>query len=221
MTTSKYTVLLICLWLPFLVFSPGCDYRIQTGDSLSFQVNLSPEMAKTVQQEAVECVVYIGDNVYRFPIDHKHEEYGISPGVSGETTVRVEYVDSEGNILCRGEASVDISGSGRTDVIVELTCYSCDTPSIFLDPTSGVRGDQVTVTGRNFGANERIRIDFGSIEGIAKTSTDTQGEFEVTFSIPEDFPVGYREVTVSARGLSSGDIAYAKFELEHSQGIME
>jgi len=218
MITSKYTVFLICLWLPFLIFSPGCDYRIQTGDSLNFQVNLSPAMAKTVQQEAVECVVYIGDNVYRFPIDHKHEEYGITPGVSGETTVRVQYVDSEGNILCQGEASIDISRFGRTDVIVELTCGP---PFISLDPASAVRGGEVTVTGRNFGANERIRIDFGSMEGIAETSTDTQGRFEVTFSIPEDFPVGFREVPVLANGLSSGYIAQAGFELEHSQGIIE
>jgi hypothetical protein len=57
-------------------------------------------------------------------------------------------------------------------------------PSIVLKPVSGAIGDAVTVTGTGFGYQSRITINFGQ-QQVKTARTDTKGNFETTFKVPD------------------------------------
>ncbi|MEW6608138.1 MAG: hypothetical protein AB1414_11955, partial [bacterium] len=69
---------------------------------------------------------------------------------------------------------------------------------IEVNPSSGIVGTSVTVSGDGFGANEVLIIDLGVNPSIATTQTDGQGGFSVVFTV--DKQAGCGTVTVSARG---------------------
>jgi len=57
-------------------------------------------------------------------------------------------------------------------------------PSIVLNPVSGAIGDTVTATGTGFGYQSRITINFGQ-QQVKTARTDTKGNFETTFKVPD------------------------------------
>jgi len=57
-------------------------------------------------------------------------------------------------------------------------------PSIVLKPVSGAIGDTVIATGTGFGYQSRITINFGQ-QQVKTARTDTKGNFETTFKVPD------------------------------------
>ena len=58
--------------------------------------------------------------------------------------------------------------------------------SIQLNPTSGVVGTSVTVTGTGFAANSAISLTFDSTQvTIPTTTTNSNGAFTTTFTVPQ------------------------------------
>jgi hypothetical protein len=66
----------------------------------------------------------------------------------------------------------------------------------------------VIVSGIGFGANETIRIDFGSTQGITTTVSDAAGAFDATF-IVDNQSEGVK--TINATGLTTGEFATSTF----------
>ena len=94
---------------------------------------------------------------------------------------------------------------------------------ITVDPTSGVVGIKVTVTGAGFSSQEDIQIDFGDIkieafydgngDEVSTLKSDVWGgEFEAFFDIPEGVKPG--QIPVTATGLKSGNEAKFPFSVE-------
>ncbi len=58
-------------------------------------------------------------------------------------------------------------------------------PRISLSPASGPAGTVVTVTGKNFGGGETIRITFGATS-LATTTANADGSFSAQITIPDN-----------------------------------
>ncbi len=78
-------------------------------------------------------------------------------------------------------------------------------------PTSGTIGTIVIIKGEGYLATEQIRIDFGTTLTICLTTADTQGSFTATFKVDSQ---GYGTKTITATGLLSNAICYAKFNIK-------
>ena len=84
------------------------------------------------------------------------------------------------------------------------------TPQIELQPVSGNKGTQATVTGSGFAKNEAITINFDEMTlDIAAVADDT-GSFSAIFEVPQSKG---KEHTISAKG-SSNNSAQAMFTTE-------
>jgi hypothetical protein len=74
-----------------------------------------------------------------------------------------------------------------------------------VEPATGSKGDEITLEGVDFGANEEVTIDFGGITAISKATTNANGSFSKKFSITAAQPNG--AVTIKATGATSKQTA--------------
>ncbi|MEW6097358.1 MAG: cohesin domain-containing protein [bacterium] len=81
---------------------------------------------------------------------------------------------------------------------------------IFVTPTSGTIGSNVTVMGNGFGASSCIRIAFGTTRTIAYTSTNVMGVFQSIFTVNNQ-PLG--TTTIIAFDDRLGICAMARFNI--------
>jgi len=72
------------------------------------------------------------------------------------------------------------------------------TTAISVSPTSGAPGETITVEGVNFTAkaNVGVTIDFGALEKVATTTTNSTGGFIVAVTVPQ-VPIGKYTITVT------------------------
>jgi hypothetical protein len=63
-------------------------------------------------------------------------------------------------------------------------------PDMTISPASGIVGDRVTVTGTGFADSEDITITFDG-EEVATDDSDSDGSFEIDFTVPEVGPGTY------------------------------
>jgi len=102
----------------------------------------------------------------------------------------------------RAGGAADVSVGGFTvpfTVSPRITKLNDSTGNI----TDKVKGDTIKVDGDGFGANESVRIDFGSTSGIATTSSNASGVLTaVTFTIPAQAGSS-SGIAVKATGLTS------------------
>ena len=72
------------------------------------------------------------------------------------------------------------------------------TTSIKVSSPAGAPGDMITITGENFTdiAGVEVTIDFGTLAGYATATTDENGTFTLTITIP-DIPVGKYDITAT------------------------
>jgi hypothetical protein len=92
-----------------------------------------------------------------------------------------------------GEYSVTAEGEQtEKEDIIELSLQI--KPDIVLSPDEGHVGMNLTIMGRGFAANEEVVIKYEDEERATATTND-QGSFEASFSMPEG-PHGERQVTV-------------------------
>ncbi len=81
-------------------------------------------------------------------------------------------------------------------------------PELVLSPTVGSPTTRVVATGSGFGSAETIDLAFDE-QGVAVTTTRSDGRFRAAFRVCSDTPPGPH--TVTATGNSSGAIARATF----------
>ena len=84
---------------------------------------------------------------------------------------------------------------------------------ITLSPGSGVPGEEVTIRGYNFTAEEWVDIYYypnGTREWIDDVETDEDGDFRVTFTVPESYTGDHEVFAEDEYGID----AYADFTVE-------
>ena len=79
--------------------------------------------------------------------------------------------------------------------------YFIITPKVVITPSMGTIGTMVTVSGTGYRANERVRVDFGSLKPIATVYANSVGSFESVFAVDTQ---GYGTTTIIGTGLSAG-----------------
>jgi hypothetical protein len=108
-------------------------------------------------------------------------------------------------------------GTGKQ---AEFLQFIIPTPSVLLpEPSRGPIGTQVTIEGRNFAAEEEIKIDFMRVgydipvkEGITTAKADALGNFNnATFIVPENAPTG--QAYIRLMGQDSGIVRGAYLEV--------
>jgi hypothetical protein len=88
-------------------------------------------------------------------------------------------------------------------------------PSLSVNPATVTMGDQVSVSGAGFGADEKVTIDFGSNSSSAES--DDSGSFSATLTAPS--VSNSQSVTITATGKSSGLTATASVEVQTSTTV--
>lgn len=107
----------------------------------------------------------------------------------------------------RGHHRITVYGSSFTPVGT-IPDFSFEViPRIELEPTSGNRGNKVTVTGTGFVKNESVSITFNSIALDTSVVADDRGSFRATFLVPQ--LKGKTHVVAAAGG--NGNSAQATF----------
>lgn len=106
-------------------------------------------------------------------------------------------------VPARAGGRVDVTVGGFSvpfDVTARITELNDSTANV----TDKVKGDTIKVEGDGFGANESVRIDFGSTTGVATTTTDAFGNLvPVTFVLPAQAGSA-TGIAVKATGLRTG-----------------
>ncbi len=90
---------------------------------------------------------------------------------------------------------VDSKESNSTQYILQGVIYS-------VIPTYGYVGTLLTVEGAGFGKEEPLRIDFGKIEGIVRTTSKSDGRFSFIFTVDTQSQ-GKKDIVVN--GISTGE----------------
>lgn len=109
-------------------------------------------------------------------------------------------------VLAHLSAHGRISGLSASFLVVE-------SPAIYANPTQGVIGAPVSVTGGGFGSNENVKILFQNIV-IANAHTNTKGFFTSNFAVPATAKIGYQNNGIIASGKTSGVAANTFFSVE-------
>jgi len=105
-----------------------------------------------------------------------------------------------------GYHTIGVYGSSFTPKGIVPDIQFKVTPSIELLPTTGNKGDRVTIKGTGFASNEEILINFGLV-ALGKATAADSGCFEFVFQVPQ---TSKGEHTVGVSG-NSGNIAKATF----------
>ena len=121
-------------------------------------------------------------------IDNKTPEDFTSEPVSsnGSISLTVSVPDTVGTGSRRVEVKDKGGRIGRATVTITK-------PSISLDPTEGIVGSTVTVTGSGFASNGRVLLDYGT-ESWGKSlklgRANSAGDLLMTFNVPSDAKPG-------------------------------
>lgn len=113
----------------------------------------------------------------------------------------------------RGEHKLDAAGAESRlyevqDAIFEVTA------GLSLDKSSGIVGDNVTMTGSRFAADEKgIQILFDGEAAVTDIKANSKGEWEASFKVPE-MPAGIHNITVEGEWTSKEDTSGFGFEIK-------
>jgi hypothetical protein len=111
----------------------------------------------------------------------------------------------------QGSHEIDAEGDDSDDYEVEDATFEV-TPGISLDKLSGSVGDNITMTGSGFEANERdITILFDGEEVQTEIRANDMGSWNGSFEVPE-MPIG--EYSVTAEGEQTQDVSELTFKIE-------
>lgn len=88
-----------------------------------------------------------------------------------------------------------------------------ESPAIYANPTQGVIGAPVTLTGGGFGSNENVKILFQNTV-VANVHTNAKGAFTSNFAVPGNAKIGFQNNGITASGKTSGVAANTFFNVE-------
>jgi hypothetical protein len=86
------------------------------------------------------------------------------------------------------------------------------TPYIDVDPSSGLPGDDITLHGYGYEAEEDITIVWGLSSTAPSPESDDMGSWSATFEIPED-PYGTYQITGTDESLNANDPNDAELDI--------
>jgi IPT/TIG domain len=143
-------------------------------------------------------------------------------GSSYETVVQNIQADENGSwekvflvpSSARGAHRIDATGESSAASAVHDTTFEV-TPAISLAQPSGSPGENVTMTGNGFYANDRyITILFEGEEAETEIiRADDNGYWEGNFEVPE-MPIGTYNVTAEGELTAEGDLTAISFEIK-------
>jgi hypothetical protein len=113
----------------------------------------------------------------------------------------------------RGEHKLDAEGSMSKLFQVHDAIFRV-TGGIRIDKSSGIVGENITMTGNRFAVNEKdIKILFDGEAVVTDIKADAQGDWEESFDVPE-MPTGEYRVTAEGEHTSKEDLGELSFEIE-------
>jgi len=172
----------------------GGDYFVYTTESSEGEIlavdeftvigiTIKPEKGPVGTRVEIEGVGF--DDDYSIDIEYDGDDIDI---VSGD-----DDTDSKGEFTCK----IDIPESTAGDHTITAKVHGDEgeaeftvEPDITISPTSGIVGDEVTVTGTGFGDEVDVYIYFDYTD-VATDETDEDGNFEATFDVPSVGPGSY------------------------------
>jgi hypothetical protein len=92
-------------------------------------------------------------------------------------------------------------GSSQTDAAFQVAEPS---HSAILDPTEGPPGTEVTVTGSGWPPGDTIEVRWGTT--LAETTADSNGNIQVSFTVPADATAGEHEIDIKDAEPGKGGI---------------
>ena len=112
----------------------------------------------------------------------------------------------------RGEHKLDAEGAVSRLYEVEDATFEV-TPEISIDKSSGSVGENITITGSRFAANERgIKILFDGEAVVTDIEADDEGDWEESFEVP-DMSTGEYSVTAEGEQTREEDLGELSFEI--------
>jgi len=149
-------------------------------------ITIKPEKGPVGTRVEIEGVGF--DDDYSIDIEYDGDDIDI---VSGE-----DETDSHGEFTCK----IDIPKSTAGDHTITAEVHGDEgeaeftvEPKITISPTSGIVGDEVTVSGTGFGDEVDVYIYFDGYEVdiTGDDKTDEDGSFEASFDVPSVGPGTY------------------------------
>jgi hypothetical protein len=147
--------------------------------------------------------IYVGDGLYVNGVGFEANETNIKLTYDGALAVSGITADAKGSWSDRfdvpsstkGEHIIDASGeiTKASDIVDAIVIVS---PEVELNPASGAIGNDITVHGTGFAANQVITISYDGNKIASGAATDAKGIFTTSFKIPKS-RAGDHTITVT------------------------
>ncbi|MEK7813909.1 MAG: hypothetical protein AAB296_09120, partial [Candidatus Desantisbacteria bacterium] len=118
--------------------------------------------------------------------------FAVNTQPCGTTTIRAT------SVVSKDREGMPVTQINRFEIIT----------ATYITPINGTIGTYIVVNGDSYGADEDVRIDFGTTNGIVIAHTSSNGTFTAGFI---SNPQPYGTTSVLATGVVSGQVLTAKF----------
>ena len=159
-----------------------CHYGYPDIRAVAEFTIIAGEMTIDPEEGPVATEVEITGTDFSSDKDITIEYDGVDVDINGD-----DETDNDGDFVSyilipestAGDHTITVTIAGN-EVEAEFTVE----PEIIVSPTSGEADTTLTVSGTGFGRREDVVVYFNSA-GMATVTTDSQGSFDATFSVPE------------------------------------
>lgn len=162
------------------------------ADLVAASFSVSPGIKLEPASSYLGGPVHVGDNIWVSGVGFEANEGSIRVTFDGSLSISGIVADTKGSWSDRleipecskGEHTIDASGeiTRSSDIVDAIVIVS---PEIELNPTSGAIGNDVTVHGEGFAANQVITISYDGAQVSTGAATDSKGNFTTSFKIPK------------------------------------
>ncbi len=173
------------------------------SDLQSASFSVSPGIKLEPVSGYLGGAIYVGDGLYVGGVGFEANETGIKVTYDGALAVSNITADAKGSWSdkldvppsSKGEHIIDASGeiTRASDIVDAIVIVS---PKVELNPTSGAIGNEITVHGTGFAANQVITISYDGAKVASNAATDAKGIFTTSFKIPKS-KAGDHTITVT------------------------
>ena len=173
------------------------------SDLQSASFSVSPGIKLEPVSGYLGGAIYVGDGLYVGGVGFEANETGIKITYDGALAVSNITADAKGSWSdkldvppsSKGEHIIDASGeiTRASDIVDAIVIVS---PKVELNPTSGAIGNEITVHGTGFAANQIITISYDGAKVASNAATDAKGIFTTSFKIPKS-KAGDHTITVT------------------------
>ncbi|HEX7364925.1 MAG TPA: IPT/TIG domain-containing protein [Dehalococcoidia bacterium] len=173
------------------------------GDLQAATFSVSPGIKLEPVSGYLGGAIYVGDGIYLSGVGFGANEISIKVTFDGSLALSDIAADAKGSWSGRlevppsskGEHIIDASGelTRANDIVDAIVIVS---PKVELNPASGAVGNDITVHGTGFAANQVVTISYDGTKISSNTSTDAKGIFTTSFKVPES-KAGDHTVTVT------------------------